>query len=229
MNTEQQKKTVMSSYTVKVKAAKLACDNVHGAEKQLASYRLEAGKAVRAAYKAGAAEGKTKAEVAQDIGYSISWCRELAAADTPKKVEKAKAKKTAAVKKHRNQSPLRNGGQADDADAEAEWMDDDKPSNHDRDIKEDIKEAEFLLQVNEARRLAHYAGPVNADILTACRSVAAAWSKLGDHVEAKLKPASKVEKVKVTLKGDKNVDCETWGRRAKEQLAKALHGAPAAA
>lgn len=93
------------TYEVEVKAAKAACAKVYNAEenvKQLASYRLEAGKRIRAAYAAGEAEGKTKAEVAKDIGYSERWVRELANNDTAEKAIKAKAKAAERDKKARS-------------------------------------------------------------------------------------------------------------------------------
>jgi hypothetical protein len=102
------------TYEVELKAAIAACDKVHNAEqnvKHLVSYRLEAGERIRAAYKAGEAEGKTKAEVAKDIGFAVSWVRELANNDTPEKVATAKAKKAATAKKLRSKSPLRSSGQ----------------------------------------------------------------------------------------------------------------------
>jgi predicted transcriptional regulator len=109
--------TYTMTYNFEVKAAKLACDKVRSAEesaKHLASYRLEAGQRIRAAYVAGEKVGKTKAEVAKDIGFGERWVRELANADTPEKVFKAKAKKAATAKKlRRNQSALRSAGQQD--------------------------------------------------------------------------------------------------------------------
>lgn len=104
------------TYKVELKAAIDACTKVHDAEqgiKHLDSYRLEAGKRIRAAYIAGKAEGKSKADVAKDIGFSASWVRELANNDTEEKVIKAKKKVAARVKKHakKSKSPLANGGQ----------------------------------------------------------------------------------------------------------------------
>jgi hypothetical protein len=111
------------TYEVELEAAKAACAKVYNAEenvKHLASYRLEAGKRIRAAYGAGEAEGKTKAEVAKDIGYSERWVRELANADTLEKVPKAKKKAAARVHKHakKQKTALANAGHRDDAEQE---------------------------------------------------------------------------------------------------------------
>jgi hypothetical protein len=106
------------SYNVELKAAKIACAKVRDAEESVASYRLEAGRRIRAAYMAGETINKTKADVAKDIGLNERWVRELANADTPEKVKAAQVKKAKLQKDRRKRVKAKPALRRADQDCE---------------------------------------------------------------------------------------------------------------